>query len=86
MNYEEDKKKMKELSAEENLDSILTSLMLKYKNRAMVGKNKYGTDMDREDLSVLDWLKHAQEEAMDHSIYLEKLIREYEKEIKWNKK
>ena len=30
--------------------------------------------MDREDLSVLDWLRHAQEEAMDLSLYLEKLI------------
>jgi hypothetical protein len=30
--------------------------------------------MDREDLSTLDWLRHAQEEAMDLSLYLEKLI------------
>jgi hypothetical protein len=44
-----------------------------------MGKEKYNTDMDRDDLSVIEWLRHAQEEAMDHSIYLEKLIQEYEK-------
>lgn len=65
---------------EKQVDSIVTSLMEKYKDRAIIGKEKYGTDMDRKDLSVLDWLKHAQEEAMDHSIYLEKLIQEYEKD------
>lgn len=61
-------------------DSIIQSLMNKYIDRAKIGKEKYGTDMDRKDLSILDWLKHAQEEAMDHSIYLEKLIKEYEKD------
>jgi hypothetical protein len=47
-----------------------------------MGKEKYNTDMDRDDLSVIEWLRHAQEEAMDHSIYLEKLIQEYEKDDK----
>jgi len=61
------------------MDSIVKSLMDKYKNRATLGKQKYGTDMDREDLSIIDWLRHAQEESMDYSIYLEKLIQEYEK-------
>lgn len=60
--------------------------MLKFRYRAMIGKQKYGTDMDRDDLSMIEWLRHAQEEAMDQSIYLEKLIQEYEKEIKWNNK
>ena len=65
------------------MDSIVTSVMQKYKTRAMLGKEKYETDMDREDLSIVEWLKHAQEETMDSSIYLEKLIQEYDKEIKW---
>jgi hypothetical protein len=30
--------------------------------------------MDRTDLDKLDWLIHAQEEAMDLAIYLQKLI------------
>ena len=42
--------------------------------RSEVGKKKYGTTMERNDLSELEWLKHAQEEAMDLAVYLEKLI------------
>lgn len=42
--------------------------------RSEVGKEKYGTTMERGDLSELEWLKHAQEEAMDLAVYLEKLI------------
>jgi len=84
MSYEENKRKVIESINVEKLDSVLTSLMLKFRSRAMIGKQKYGTDMDRDDLSMIQWLRHAQEEAMDQSIYLEKLIQEYEKEIKWN--
>ena len=79
----ENYKKLKETNKKEELDSIVTSVMQKYKTRAMLGKEKYETDMDREDLSIVEWLKHAQEETMDSSIYLEKLIQEYDKEIKW---
>jgi hypothetical protein len=55
-------------------DYIVESVISKYNKRSQTGINKYGTTMDREDLSVLDWLRHAQEEAMDLSLYLEKLI------------
>ena len=41
---------------------------------AELGKNKYGVTMEREDLTELEWLTHAQEEAMDLSIYLQKCI------------
>ena len=55
-------------------DYIVESVIKKYNKRSQTGIKKYNTTMDREDLSVLDWLRHAQEEAMDLSIYLEKLI------------
>lgn len=42
--------------------------------RSKVGKSKYGVTMERNDLSRLEWLKHAQEEAMDLAVYLQKLI------------
>jgi hypothetical protein len=51
-----------------------TSVINKYSERSQRGIDKYGTTMDRKDLSTLDWLRHAQEEAMDLSLYLEKLI------------
>lgn len=31
--------------------------------------------MERKDLTMVKWLEHAQEEAMDLEIYLEKIIR-----------
>ena len=34
---------------------------------------KYGTNLDREDLTFLDWVNHAQEEHMDAILYLEKI-------------
>lgn len=46
---------------------------LKILDRAELGKNKYGTTMERTDLSLEDWLTHAQEEALDLAIYLEKI-------------
>lgn len=59
-------------------DSIVTSVLAQFKERSSVGIEKYGTTLDRNDLSTLEWLKHAQEEAMDFILYLERLKQEYE--------
>ena len=55
------------------MDSIVSSIIEKFKQRSALGKAKYGTDLDRTDLSVLPWVIHAQEEHMDAILYLEKL-------------
>lgn len=48
----------------------------KIRQRRELGLAKYGVTVEeRTDLSTLDWLQHAQDEAMDLSIYLEKLIK-----------
>ena len=62
------------------MSSIEYNVCTKITQRAQVGKEKYGTTMDRKDLTKLQWLKHAQEEAMDLAVYLEKLIQELEEE------
>ena len=54
-------------------DKILNKILDKYKSRSIVGQNKYGTTLDRKDLSIIDWINHAQEEAMDFTLYLEKI-------------
>ncbi len=59
-------------------DSIVESLLKKYKDRSEVGIKKYSTTLDREDLNTLDWLKHLQEELMDASLYIEKLLKDNE--------
>ena len=61
------------------LDSVVTSIINKFKSRAEFGQKKYGTNLDRKDLSVLDWIQHAQEEHMDAILYLEKLKQEVQK-------
>ena len=56
-------------------DSIVDSVLDKFIDRARVGKKKYNTDLDREDLSLSEWLTHLQEELMDAVNYIEKLKR-----------
>lgn len=60
-----------------NLDSVVKSILHKFTDRAVFGKKKYGTDLDRTDLKTLDWINHAQEELMDGILYLEKLKRDF---------
>ena len=63
-------------------DSVVRAICEKFLQRSAVGRAKYGTDLDRQDLSPLDWIQHAQEEHMDAILYLEKLKRVLqEKEI-----
>ena len=50
------------------------------RERAMRGWKTYGATMDRQDLSRREWLLHAQEEALDLAVYLEKLMRELPEE------
>ena len=58
------------------MDSIVSSIISKFIKRSEEGKLKYGTDLDRTDLTVLEWINHAQEEHMDAILYLEKLRKE----------
>ena len=54
-------------------DSIVNSVISSFISRSNFGLQKYGTTLDRNDLSPLDWIQHAQEEHMDAILYLEKL-------------
>jgi len=51
----------------------------KIRERAEVGKNKYGVTMERTDLNTLEWLVHLQEELMDASVYVERLLDEFKR-------
>lgn len=54
-------------------DSVVDSIIDQFVDRAQFGKVKYNTDLDRDDLSVPEWIEHAQQELMDGILYLEKL-------------
>lgn len=65
------KKKMK--------DKIVKSVIKQFKQRSEVGINKYGTTLDRDDLSTLEWLQNLQEELLDATLYIEKLKQQLNK-------
>ena len=44
--------------------------------RSKTGLKKYGVSMERNDLSLIEWLQHLQEELMDACVYVEKLKQE----------
>ena len=58
-------------------DMIVSAIVHKFLQRSEVGKKKYGVTLDREDLSTIDWITHAQEELMDGILYLERLKRQF---------
>jgi hypothetical protein len=63
------------------MDSIVTSVIEKFKQRSEFGQRKYGTNLDRTDLTFLQWATHMQEELMDAILYLEKLKKEHTSNI-----
>ena len=58
------------------IDSIVESVLDKFKERSEEGIKKYGVTLDRKDLNGLEWMTHLQEELMDATLYIEKLKKE----------
>lgn len=54
-------------------DPIVLKVLAKYYERSQTGIKKYGHTLDRDDLNLIDWLNHLQEELMDATLYIEKL-------------
>jgi len=56
------------------MSKVEDRVVKKLLSRADTGLKKYGTTMEREDLTTVDWLIHLQEELMDGAVYIEKLL------------
>lgn len=54
-------------------DTIVESVITKFKERSEIGIKKYGKTLDREDLNFIEWVNHLQDELMDAILYAEKL-------------
>jgi hypothetical protein len=54
-------------------DEIVERILNRFSKRSEVGINKYGTTLQRTDLTTLEWIDHAIEESMDFILYLERL-------------
>jgi tRNA A37 threonylcarbamoyladenosine biosynthesis protein TsaE len=55
------------------IDNIVERVRDAFKKRSERGLKKYGTTLDRDDLTHVEWLQHLQEELMDATLYIEKL-------------
>lgn len=53
----------------ENLSTTLTNVLEQFVEREQAGKKKYGTTVDRTDLTPEEWVKHHEEELMDAILY-----------------
>ena len=60
-------------------DKVTEAVVAQLRTRAEKGKEKYGTTMERDDLTLMQWLQHLQEELMDAVVYVEKLKGEIDK-------
>lgn len=60
-------------------DEIVNSVVRQFQERSKIGIKKYGTTLERSDLSLMDWFNHLQQELMDAALYVEKLKNEHQK-------
>ncbi len=56
-------------------DEVCAKIMM----RAEIGKRKYGVTMERDDLTLVEWMRHLSEELMDALVYIEKQIQMLER-------
>jgi hypothetical protein len=49
---------------------VITDLI----SREKMGRAKYGTTVDKANLSEKEWMQHAYEEALDFAIYLKRMM------------
>lgn len=57
-------------------DKYVQSVKKKFEQRSQTGIKKYNTTLERQDLDIIQWINHAQEEAMDLTLYLERIKSE----------
>ena len=61
-------------------DPVVEKVKREFDVRSKLGISKYGKTLDENNLSLLEWLQHAKEEAMDQVLYLQCVIDEFRSE------
>lgn len=61
----------------DDVDTIVKAVINHYTQRTNAGLDKNGKPLERNDMSIIKWMHHAQEELMDNIIYIEKLKQMY---------
>jgi len=62
------------------VDDAVEFVKKEFDYRSCKGIKKYGTTLTENKLSLLEWLQHAKEEAMDQVLYLQRAIDEIRSE------
>jgi hypothetical protein len=57
-------------------DKIVKEVIQNFEKRSIIGYLKYGTTLERNDLTYEQWVNHLQEELMDAILYLQKIKHE----------
>jgi hypothetical protein len=68
---------------QEKIDKVVENVLEKFSSRSKVGVNKYGTTLEKNELTLIQWLNHLQEELMDATLYIQKLKEELEENPKF---
>lgn len=63
----------------EFMDKHVENVVDLFYERSAVGFKKYGTTLERNDLTVDQWLNHLMEELMDATLYISKIREELNK-------
>jgi hypothetical protein len=58
------------------IDPNVEAVREKLQARAIVGFKKYGVTTERTDIDLVGWLTHLQEEMMDSTVYIERILKE----------
>ena len=59
-------------------DSNVSAVREKLLSRSLKGVSTYGVTTDKADLSLVDWLRHLQEELLDGVVYIEAALSKIE--------
>ena len=65
-------------------DPIVLKVMSKFYDRSQRGIEKYGQTLMRDDLNLIEWLNHLQEELMDAALYCERLkdeVKQFKQDV-----
>ena len=57
-------------------DAVVEAVRADLLQRSQFGIAKYGTTLERTDLTLRDWLQHAYEECLDQANYLKRSMME----------
>lgn len=68
------------------MSKLLDEVISEFRQREARGFSKYGTTMDREDLSLPEWIQHLKEELMDAILYLKKLENDTQRRTDYQEK